>query len=177
MINISIGGAEGFNRALGILEDEVKDIDKIIMDVVPPLLYEHMNLQFNTNGAHGGKPWAAYSSEPRYGAWKRRVAGHSKRLQMREPFQRLRPSLIRRNHPENILRFQNKTLEFGTKVPYAKDLNEGGTGPFGEPYPPRKIFSFKREQINDIIREIQREINRSLKATQGRGIGTVRRNL
>ena len=177
MINISIGGAEGFNRTLGLLEDEIQDVDKIIMDVVPPLLYEHMNLQFNSNGSHGGKPWASYQTEPKYGAWKRRVAGHSKRLQMRERFQRLRPSLIRKDHPENILRMKGKTLEFGTKVPYAKELQEGGIGPFGESYPPRKIFAFKREQINDIIREIQRAINRSLQATQGRGIGTVRRNL
>lgn len=164
-LRIGVTGQESIVRRIGLVTDIIGDMTPTWRGVVGPFMYEHMDRQFRTQGAYGGKPWAGYENEPFYRAYKRAVTGHLKVLRWKPgERERLYPSLTQGLDPDNILEITPTSFRFGTKVPYAADLNRGGVGPFGERYPARKIISFTDAQKNMLFVEIQRDILRRIGA-------------
>lgn len=115
---------------------------------------------FRSSGATEGQRWSTYQGEPKYKAYKRalvrkgvirdmsplRFRGASK--------ERLYPSLRYRSHPEHVWRPGNHKMVFGTRVPYAKRLEEGGTNQFGERFAPRKFATLggrSRERLGQLV--------------------------
>ena len=165
MIRITIGGdgVAAMDRFLGVAHEVVGDMRPVWEAVVRPYVLEHMRLQFDTLGAHGGKPWASLDGEPIYRAYKARLIGEkfAKRvLWWSDDKARLRPSLVFDRHPEQVSQIERKKMLFGTSVPHAGDLLKGGTGPFGEPFPGRAIFAMTQAQRKELVTLMQREIVR-----------------
>lgn len=172
-MRVSIGvtgdGAAAFDRVLGVAAKVVGDMKPIFDRVVRPYVLEHMDRQFNTLGAHGGKPWASLDGEPKYRSFKAAILGEDlarKVLWWDTRGQRLRPSLINPQHPEQVWESSSTRAYFGTAVPYAGDLIRGGVGPFGERYPGREIFALTQRQRKELVTLMQREI---VQQVEGRG--------
>ena len=173
MLRVSVGvmgdGSAAFDRVLGVASDVVGDMKPIFDRVVRPYVLEHMDQQFNTLGSHGGKPWESLDGEPKYRAWKAAIVGEDlarKVLWWSKRGERLRPSLVEANNPEQIWESSKTRAFFGTIVPYAGDLVRGGTNPFGERYPGREMFAMKQSQRKELVTLMQREI---VQQVEGRG--------
>lgn len=171
MVRLTIGGpgVAAFDRILGVAEDIVGDMRPIWDEVVRPFVFEHMKLQFDTLGAHGGEPWKSLDGEPKYKAYKKALLGESlanKVLWWSEDKARLRPSLIEPGHGDQFVYSTSKKFKFGTRVEHAKSLMEGGTGPFGEPFPARNIFRISQSDRKRLVTLIQRAI---VAQVEGRG--------
>ena len=171
MIKVSIGetagGAAAFERWLGLAADVVGDMKPIFDTVVRPFVLEHLEKQFETLGAHGGKPWASLASEPVYMAQKRAMLGAElakKPLWWSPDRERLRPSLVLPGHKDQRWESSATRAYFGTAVPYASSLINGGIGPYGERYPGRAIFSMSQAQRKGLVTLIQRAVIKSVGA-------------
>lgn len=161
-IRIGIKGEDTINRKIGLVAEVIGDLAPTFRSVIGPYMVQHMRSQFSTEGAHGGAPWAGYDKEPKYRAYKRAILGHLSILRWQKggPYELLYPSLTALGHPANIFRVTPTSAVFGTSVPHAEELNRGGIGPFGEPYPARKIIAMTGQQKNQLFVEIQRDILR-----------------
>lgn len=160
LLSLSIGvrGERAVSRRLGLLSSAIGDMTHVFRKSVHPFMIKHSLKQFETAGAHGGEKWPGYENEPKYRGSKKAMVGHLEVLRWERGNERLFPSIVARTHPEHVFRSTAKTATFGTRVPYAKRLNEGGIGPFDEKYPPRKIFAMTRGQKKELITTIQRAI-------------------
>ncbi|MFB6374631.1 MAG: hypothetical protein ABEN55_16255 [Bradymonadaceae bacterium] len=161
MIEMSLGvgdGLQAFRRQIGLMKDVVDSWRPIWTDVVHPWLLEHMRKQFETEGRHGGKPWAGYQNEPIYAEYRARLIGDVKILSWEKGNMRLRPSFTDKSHPEHYFRATDRAVTIGSSVPYANDLNQGGVGPFDERYPPRIIMAMKKRQKKRLVTKIQRKV-------------------
>lgn len=170
-MKLTIGGpgVAAFDRILGVAEDIVGDMRPIWNEVVRPFVFQHMRLQFDTLGEHGGKPWASLDNEPKYKAYKRALLGEdlaNKVLWWDEDGARLRPSLVIPGHGEQEYAAERERFFFGTRVDHARSLIEGGTGPFGEPFPGRSIFAISQPDRKRLVTLIQRAI---VAQVEGRG--------
>ena len=82
---------------------------------------------FRTQGASEGVKWPGYSGEPKYTAYKKAHGVPLARLRWEGgDKERLYPSMTRAQHPEHVFRRTPKGISFGTRVPYARRLHEGG---------------------------------------------------
>ncbi|NRA56925.1 MAG: hypothetical protein HRU13_02230 [Phycisphaerales bacterium] len=97
---------------------------------------------FRTEGAFEGKKWAAYEREPRYRAFKIALTGGENLLRW-PGSDRIYKSLTQPSS-ENVFRIHNKKIRFGSRVPWARSIREGGTNPFGERFPGRAITTLGR---------------------------------
>jgi hypothetical protein len=177
MLRVRVGttgnGAAAFDRVLGVAADIVGDMKPIFDRVVRPYVLEHLDQQFNTLGAHGGKPWASLDGEPKYRAFKRAILGEqlaAKVLWWDSKGERLRPSLVNPQHPEQVWQSSSTRAFFSSRVPYAADLIRGGRGPFGERYPGREIFAMTQGQRKELVTLMQREI---VQQVEGRGFSRM----
>jgi hypothetical protein len=171
MVRLTIGGSgvAAFDRILGIAEEVVGDMRPIWDAVVRPFVFEHMKLQFDTLGAHGGEPWESLDNEPKYKAYKKALLGESlanKVLWWDENGARLRPSLVEPGHQDQVYISSPKKFQFGTRVEHTGSLIEGGIGPFGEKYPGRNIFRISQSDRKRLVTLIQRAI---IDQVEGRG--------
>ena len=162
MIQITIGLPDfpEMRRTINIAREFISDLDGIWREVVHPWILEHMGEQFDTAGAHGGERWSVYENEPKYKAHKLAIVGHLRPLvwDWGGEYERLRPSLMEKDHPLQIFETDDWSMRFGTSVEYAESLNAGGTGPFGEPFPGRRIFGMTEGQKKELATVIQRAI-------------------
>lgn len=170
-MKLTIGGpgVAAFDRILGIAEDIVGDMRPIWDSVVRPFVFEHMKLQFDTLGGHGGEPWKSLDGEPKYKAYKKALLGESlanKVLWWSDEGARLRPSLVVPGHAEQEYLSDRGKFFFGTRVEHAASLIEGGVGPFGESFPARNIFRISQSDRKRLVTLIQREI---VQQVEGRG--------
>lgn len=171
---IKLGGTGmvAMSRRLGVLAEAIGDMTPIWRTVVHPWFLEHMKQQFETSGAHGGKPWEGYGAEPKYAAYKQLMVGHLRPLVWEiDGMERLRPSLVFAEDEDHYAVFTPSRIELGTMVPYAARLVHGGTGPFKEPYPGRAILAMSDAQKKKLITLIQRDIQKRI------GVGNARFNL
>jgi hypothetical protein len=160
-LQVGLKGSEALDRRLSLAEDVVQDLRPTFEEIAHPWLLNHMRRQFATDGAHGGSRWADYSREPKYRAYKKSLVGHTDILRWEKGGrEQLYPSLTKKGDSLHVWRASHKGIRFGTRVDHAERLTQGGTGPFGEPYPGREIFSLTRRQRSDFVREIQRDIIR-----------------
>jgi hypothetical protein len=111
--------------------------------------------QFRTQGRAGGQPWADYSGEPKYRAYKLAL-GASPQVLRWEPGkqERLYPSLTDPRDRNHVWRVGGKSVAFGSALPYVARIEQGGTGPFGERSPARRLLpmaSAIRRRVNEAI--------------------------
>jgi len=162
-------GTAAFDRVFAVAEKVVGNAKPIFDRVVRPYVLEHMRAQFDTLGAHGGKPWQSLDAEPKYRAMKAALLGESlasKVLWWSDDRARLRPSLVEPSHPDQRWESSRTGAFFGSTVPYIGRLIEGGRGPFGESYPGRQIYAMTQAQRKELVTLIQREI---VSQVEGRG--------
>lgn len=174
MIRLTIKNHEGlaeYDRVLGLAADQISRLNPVWDNVVHPWLLEHLKRQFKTEGERGGAPWADYSGEPKYRAYKKSALGNLRILRWMGGSERLFPSLTQRNAPWHIWESWSSGFRFGSSLPYAARLEKGGTGPFGEKYPGRIMLRMTRHQK----REMTRAITRAVKDADGSGLRGARR--
>lgn len=165
MIAVSIGGrgVKAYERVLGVNQEVLGDLKPILDASVAPYMLEHMRRQFDTLGAHSGQPWATLKGEPLYYAFKKRILGKGladKPLWWSRQREQLRPSLTDPAHGHHAYRSGDNGALFGTTVPHAQALLDGGVGPFGEDYPARNFFHMSQGQRKELTTLIQREVIR-----------------
>lgn len=155
-ITVQTEGGRPFQAKLQVSAEVLGDLSEMFDEVVHPWMINHVRTQFETSGRHGGAAWEGYGNEPKYKAFKRRVVGRLELLRWApdEGKERLYPSLVNTGHPDHVWQRDNHSARFGTSVPYASDLEEGGVGPFDERYPGRPILTFKKSQIVDASSKI-----------------------
>lgn len=107
---------------------------------------------WDTGGASTGTPWPFYSratKEHQYAAAKSSM--FSRRLTRRDLLtwngrERLKPSFTKDSHPENVEIIQGNSATYGSRVPYARNHDEGrGTMPKwagGYRIPRRPLLTF-----------------------------------
>lgn len=104
--------------------------------------------QFATGGRYGGKPWAGYTGEPAYAAYKRAAIGHLEPLKWDGAPGGLEDALT---NPRSRLRrwsVRQGRVQLDIAIPYLRRLETGGVGPFGERFPARVIFPDDRAQLS-----------------------------
>lgn len=165
MLEISIGGgADGavYSRVFDVIADIVGDMSDVWEEVVLPWALEHFSAQFETYGAHGGRPWQGYGAEPRYAEIKKEMLGHNHVLRWEIGGQELLyPSLTDRRHPNFYFRTGPHHMSIGTTVEHAADIERPTRGPWwsgSEPSPPRYIMVATDEQKRMLTTRIHRHI-------------------
>lgn len=113
---------------------------------------------YRTQGRSGDSPWQDYSGEPKYRAYKQAITGDARLLRWSPGRERLYPSLVANRHPDRVFERRGNKYTFGTRVPWADDIERGGRGPFGEPYPRRKVIAMSRGDEDLYARIIKRVI-------------------
>lgn len=150
-----VAGREQMNDTLGIATDAVKDwrpaFDQLHEDFYGRIMPE----QFATEGARAGSKWEGYDNEPVYRYVKSKLLNASTFPILRwatsfgppQPGERLYPSLVEPSHPLHVYRTTKTSFSFGTRVPYAKDIQLGiGTVPYDKvPMPQRKIINLNAD--------------------------------
>lgn len=129
-------------------------------DVHVFMMTRHEQL-FRTFGASEGVRWADYSGEPKYRAYKEHVTGDLTLMRWRGGPREdtLFRSVTRENSPGSLFRRTGNTWTFGTRLPYADSLRDGGTGPFGERFPGRLPVALglkSRARLADLIGSVIR---------------------
>lgn len=162
LVTISVGvrGEKEVSRQLGLSAEVIGDLRHVFEESALPFMLDHMKKQFATEGAHGGSKWAGYDKEPKYRAYKRASVGHLDILRWDKggKYERLYPSLTGKGNKFSVRESGRSRFRFGTRVPYATRLTRGGTGPFDEPYPGRRIIRMRNSQKSELVRSIQRGI-------------------
>lgn len=163
MIELQIGADEGnleISRALGLMREAIGSMEPTWRDVMHPYINRHMLFQFQSEGSHGGQPWAGYGSEPKYKAMKKSMVGHLKVLRWYEDIDRgqLPPSLHDKAHPQHKFEADADRVTIGSTVAHASRLTRAGTNQFGEPRPARRIMAFTSYQKDDMASLIQQNI-------------------
>lgn len=156
-------GFAGMEADLRLMQDVVKDPRPTLNQVVYPYMVEHIDEMFRTSGRG---TWN-FSGEKIYQRRKTRKDGSrlgSKPMLVDPAHELLRPSLTDPRAPYAIFRLEPKRLVIGSSLPYAEDLLvNGGTGPYGEPFPPRDPFKLDPQQQRELGDLIEHDLKRRLK--------------
>jgi hypothetical protein len=131
----------GFLRRLARAVEVVSDCKTTFEQIYHPFMLVHMRDQFETGGRAGGNQWASLDREPRYAAYKRRLVGNAPILRWPTANEQLYPSLANPRGTGHLASSSDAAARFGTSIPHAAQLERGGIGPFGEPYPARQILA------------------------------------
>lgn len=126
--------------------------------------------QFRTSGRAGGQPWADYSGEPKYKAYKAAIGADPRPLRWRPgSMERLMPSLTDPRDPAHLWRVAGDAVTFGSSLPYAARIERGGTNQFGERSPPRSILpdspGLRRAVTLAVQRDLRQRITRDIGLT------------
>lgn len=171
MLELTIGGGgDGavFSRVFDVLAEAVGDMSDVWEEVVLPWALEHFARQFETAGAHGGRPWQGYGAEPKYAQAKREIVGHNILLRWEiggDEF--LYPSLTNRSDPNFYFRAGAHHMSIGTMVEHAADIERHTRGPWwsgSEPSPPRYIMVATDEQKRVLTTRIHRHLYAKIEA-------------
>lgn len=131
---LTVAGEVQMDRDIEALGEHVKTIDTVLRAIAKDLNHE-TELQFATQGAHASGGWPLLSEA--YRKRKLRMVEHGKiingrparHMEILRLTDRLRMSLVHEHDPEHIERIENHSLEWGTRVPYARFHQNPGTGP------------------------------------------------
>lgn len=151
-------GVTQIERTLFALRQKVEDLSGA-WPAVHQALLEHTRKLFASEGATGrhGK-WDRYTGEPKYKAFRDRILGPNEPILHFGSYSRLAPSLTSPSHPDHVFIGRPTRMEFGTRVPYADRLAQGGVGPFGERYPPRRAIDLTEDDAQSVVRAVLRHI-------------------
>lgn len=146
-----------FAKDMTRAEKVVGDLSQTFDHVFHPFMLRHMRRQFETEGRYGGAPWADYSQEPIYAAAKLAAVGHLRILRWKAGQEQLAPSLLTRGSGHVELS-DRVNASFGTRVPHAAQLEQGGIGPYGERFPPRLILRLPPRDRLELVGLIQSDL-------------------
>lgn len=128
-LNVEVVGARELEYAFEKLADALRD-QRPVMRRIRDQLYRDNEEIWNK----GQETWADWS--PAYAKWRATPAGYSTAPfgEMLDLSGRLRESLTSQD-PDNIAIINRRSLTFGTRVPYASYVQEGGDvgGKYGPP--------------------------------------------
>ncbi|MFP4598049.1 MAG: hypothetical protein ACLFVJ_07345 [Persicimonas sp.] len=128
---------------------------------------------FSTEGREIGESWPWYTgSETLYGIIKHKLVAGTvvgrrgqqavQLLRWKPGQERLFPSVVSARHPEHVWHTDNQSFTFGTRVPYARNHQEGkGRGPWWAGFPKikqRRFLGLSRKHVAEIRRMISRFI-------------------
>lgn len=154
------GALQHYQRTLGRAEQVVQNLAPSFDQVFHPFMLSHMRDVFRSGGAAAGQTWRGYASEPRYGAFKARILAQARPQPLRwQPGkkERLFPSLTSEGG-EHVHVSNSQAARFGTSVPYAARLEEGGIGPFGEPSPARPMVRIDAARTSDLVALLKQDV-------------------
>lgn len=153
-------GFKGAEEELDGVAKRLNDWGPIEGDIHDMLLFRMEEL-FSTAGSSEGTPWPGYEAqEPKYGTLKaklvkRGIIEDPSLLRFKGAQERLYPSLVKPSHPEHIFKLSGRSIEFGTRVPYARIHDEGGAkNQFGEPIPMRNISRLSDRNVERLMQLI-----------------------
>lgn len=131
---LTVAGEVQMDREVEAAGHHAGTIDNVLRDIARDLNSETKK-QFLTQGLHASGGWPPLSSaylkrkQAMVRAGKMINGRPARRVQILRLTDRLYGSLTRRDDPEHVERLQNHTLEWGTRVPYARYHQNPGTGP------------------------------------------------
>lgn len=149
------------------LPDLIKGLDRLKTRASRPLaelereitrwLLNRQRERFDSAGTSAGVTWPKASS-PYLRLKAALLGGDVRPLRWGgRPEERLYPSLTEEGHPDQILRVDpSGTIEIGTRVPYAEQLEAGGVDPFGVPFGGHDLTSLSDEQQARLLGAIDR---------------------
>ena len=140
---------KAFARIVRVLSDQ-----RPTMRTVKASVLRDLKRHVATDGRWGGAPWKTFaqSGESKYGAWRQAVHGHQDLL----VFDRSNPILKRSvtGGAFHVSQITRSGLRVGTRHPFAVSMYRGGTGPFGEPFPSRKLIATTAAQMRSYVRAV-----------------------
>jgi len=151
MFNItwSIAGQEQLNRTLGQMVEKSTSFRELwLSQEFKDILYGAEKQQFATEGSHGSGGWAPLS--PEYAAQKAKTHPGKPILQREGHLWR---SLTDPNADGAVYAASNKTLTWGTQVPYAI-FHQTGTANM----PDRPPIEFTEAERREIVKALQKHI-------------------
>lgn len=141
-INLIVEGATEVSKKIGDIKDRALDW-RPISEEIHDLLIDRMDQNFQTEGRSEGNPWAGYSQEPKYAAYKRAITGHNQilRWQKNGKYEELYPSLTQKGHGSHVWKWNSpRSVKYGTTARNAASVQRAGIGPFGERSPERDFI-------------------------------------
>lgn len=161
-IRVNLAQLDQLKRPVKLAQELLRDLSPVFDEVIHPWMLAHMARQFGSGGSWGGKPWGRYESEPKYAGMKKALVGHTTPLRWEPGRERLYPSLVQPTHPEHLWESDRASARFGTRVPWAADLQRGGIGPYGEPYRPYAILQTTDAQRRGLAKRVEKDIMRRI---------------
>lgn len=159
-----------WTRSLTELEKKVPkaaevltDMERLADELLFPFMRSHAEEVYETQGRPTGTLWDDYSAEPMYRFFKAGVLGYETPddlplgknapggLMRWEGQERLQPSVTQRSHPEHIEDTFDLKAWFGTEVPYAKRLAQGGRNKFDEAFGPRPLLAMHDQRKRELL--------------------------
>lgn len=157
------GDSLAVSRVLGVMSEQIQDLEDVFRTVVFPWARQHFRKQFETDGSHGGQPWVGYDNEPKYAEAKMEMVGHNRLLRWQPGVaEMLFPSLTDPNSPFARWEAGESYVQITSTVPHGPDIERQTRGPSwsgSEPSPPRIIMTAQSSQRTELVRKVQREIN------------------
>ena len=135
-------------RIPGVLADN----DRLANEVIHPYLLRHARLQFESSGAHGGRPWDPYTGEPRYRAMILAARGDLRVLRGRPGDEPLMESFVNPSHPNHRFSVDQGAVRFGSSLPFVGRIESGGQNQYGEVARPRPIMTMTDAQRDELSR-------------------------
>ena len=129
------------------------------------VLIQRARENFRTGGRSEGQPWADYSSEPKYLAYKMALGASPEPLRwVPGSMERLYPSLTNPRDPAHLWSLSGGKASFGSSLPYLARIESGGVNPFGERFPGRRILpaspGLRREVVMSVSKDLYQRIER-----------------
>ena len=138
------------------------DLTWLWNEVSHPWWLAHVEANFATHGRHSGQDWS-FAGEPKYAAYKARVADNQDPLRWGAGHEQIYPSSTDESHPLHIWRTDEQGYVIGSNAPNLEDMQAGGVGPFGEPFPGRDPFYATPQQLDELARLEQQAIDQRLR--------------
>jgi len=120
----------------------------------------HAQQQERTSGSYGGQRWQGFGGERVYAAFKLATDGHLRPLEGAPQDEVYLNSFQSSSSPWHIFRPNAAAMAFGSSLFFGVDLEEGGVGPFGEPFPARPVLSYTSAQEMEMAEIVLADIVR-----------------
>jgi phage gpG-like protein len=154
---LTVAGEVQMDREIEAIGTHAEGIDQVLRDIARDLNKETKE-QFETEGRHASGGWPPLTD--RYAKRKARmiatgkfIAGRRARyMQILRLTDRLRLSLVNRDDPEHVETIEDHTLEWGTRVPYARYHQNPGVGPHAQKR--RRFLDLPEKKRQDYARAI-----------------------
>jgi phage gpG-like protein len=135
---LNVAGEVQMDREIEAVGAHLSTIDNVLKDIARDLNKE-TKLQFSTQGAHASGGWPPLTEA--YRRRKQRMVEQgrlinerpARYMQILRLTDRLRLSLVNKSDPEHVETITNHTLEWGTRVPYARFHQNPGMSPRAMP--------------------------------------------